>query len=156
MIRGITGEYNLKASDVRERLRVRRAQRSGMQFTATLVGNPQGRAKRAMNIIRFVEKSVSLAESKRRRKRGDLGAVFVKIKRAGGRKAIQGAFIGNLGRTVFRRTGPGRLPIEPVSTIGVPQMFQAKKVQIPVQRWITENFPRIFEADATYFLGTVK
>jgi hypothetical protein len=156
MIRGITAEYAIKAADVRERLQLRRASRRGMQFTATLIGNPAGRAKRAMNVIRFLERSVSLAQARKRRKSGTLGVLRFKIRRAGGLQTIKGAFISNNGRTVFRRTGKARLPIEAVQTIGVPQMFQAKKVQIPVQRWITANFPIIFRHEMAYFLSTVR
>lgn len=156
IIRGITSEYAIKAADVRERLQIQRASRAGMQFTATLLGNPAGRAKRAMNVIRFIERKVTLAEARRRGKAGTLGVLRFKIRRAGGMQTIAGAFIANNGRTVFRRVGKGRLPIEPVQTIGVPQMFQARKVQIPVQRWISENFPRIFDREVRYFLSTVK
>ena len=156
MIRGITSEYAISAATVRERLQLRRASRTGMNFTATLIGNPAGRAKRAMNVIRFIERKVTLAEARRRGKAGTLGVLRFKIKRAGGMQTIAGAFIANNGRTVFRRTGKARLPIEAVSTIGVPQMFNAKKVQIPVQRWITENFPRIFDRETRYFLSTIK
>ena len=154
MIRGITASTPSLRQTVRERLQLQRASRTGMQFTATLIGNPAGRAKRAMNVIRFIEKSVSLAQARKRRKAGTLGALRFKIRRAGGMQTIKGAFIGNNGRTVFRRTGKARLPIEAVSTIGVPQMFQARKVQLPVQRWITENFPRIFDREMRYFLRT--
>lgn len=156
MIRGITKEYVIKAADVRERLQLRRASRTGMRFTATLIGNPAGRAKRAMNIIRFLERSTSLAQARKRRKAGTLSSLYFKIRRAGGKQTIQGAFVANNGRTVFRRIGKARLPIEAVQTIGVPQMFNAKKVQIPVQRWITSNFPRIFEREARYYLGTAR
>jgi hypothetical protein len=156
MIRGITAEYNIKASDVRDRLRLARAKRAGMQFSATLFGNPAGRAKRAMNVIHFLEKSTSLAQSRKRRKAGTLSDLYFKIRRKGGPQRIEGAFIGNRGRTVFKRTGKARLPIEPVQTIGVPQMFQAKKVQVPIQQFITREFPRIFKHEADYFLSTVK
>jgi hypothetical protein len=155
MIRGITGEYVIKAADVRERLQVHRAKRAGLAFTATLFGNPAGRAKRAMNVIHFVAQKATLRAY---RKKGSTGGpvLMVKIKRAGGAKPIAGAFIANNGRTVFRRVGKSRLPIVPVQTIGVPQMFNAKKVQLPVQRWINENFPRIFDREVRYFLSTVR
>lgn len=157
MIRGITAEYNIKASDVRDRLQIQRARRNGMQFTATLVGNPAGRAKRALNLIRFVESKVSLAQGRRRAKAGTQGQVFFKVKRSGGLRTIKGAFILNVpGAPVFLRTGPGRGDIKPAYTIGIPQMFQAKKIQVPVQQWINVNFPRIFNSDVRYFFGTVK
>ncbi len=156
MIRGITATYAIPASLVRERLSLSRASRNGLRFTATLIGNPNNRAKRSMNLIHFIEKSVTLAQAKKRRKDDTLNTLRVQILKAGGKKLLPGAFIGNKGRTVFMRTGPGRLPIVPVQTVGVPQMFSAHKVQDPVTRWIRDNFPRIFESKAKYFLSTVK
>jgi len=154
--RGIGQEYALPSADIKERLAIQRASRSGMRFTAVLLGNPAGRAKRSLNVIRFLERSTSLAEARRRGKHGTIAELHFKIRRQGGKTTIKGAFIGNRGRTVFRRTGDARLPIEPVQTIGVPQMFQAKKVQVPVQQWITVNFPRIFDAELRYYLSTVR
>lgn len=156
MIRGITREYKINASLVRERLQVQRAKRNGMQFTATLLGNPAGMKGRAMNLIHFVERVTTLASARKRRKQGTLNDVYFQIRRTGGKQTIEGTFIANQGRTVFRRVGPSRLPIEPIQTIGVPQMFQAKKVQLPVQRWITDNFPRIWDHELRYYLSTVR
>ncbi len=41
---------------------------------------------------------------------------------------IPGLFIANQGRTVFKRVGKARLPIEAVSTIDVPSMFGARRI----------------------------
>ena len=77
-------------------------------------------------------------------------------RRDGGMADMRPAFVGNDGRTVFRRTGKDRLPIEPVQTIGVPQMFTSSKVQRTVRDCISANFPRIFEAELRYRMATVK
>jgi hypothetical protein len=48
--------------------------------------------------------------------------------------------LGNKGRTVFRRTGKGRLPIEPVQMIGVSQMFNSRAIRDRVMRRIENEF----------------
>jgi hypothetical protein len=154
--RGIGAEYNLPASFIKERLSLQRARRAGFHFTAVLLGNPAGRAKRSMNVVHFLERSTLLAEARGRRKRGTIAELHFKIRRTGGKTTIDGAFLGNAGRTVFKRVGKARLPIEPVQTIGVPQMFMAKKIQLPVQAWISDNFPRIFAAELRYYLSTLR
>jgi len=125
MTRAITSEFALKTSDVRPRLSLSKASRNHL----VVVLDPYGsrRRGRSLNLIHFVEQRVSLAEMRRRRQSGDRQIRF-KIKRGGGLKKIPGAFIGNRGRTVFRRTGKDRLPIQAVSTIDVPQMFNARRI----------------------------
>ena len=156
MARGISQTYNIKVSDVKSMLSIQRAKRAGKLFTATLVGNPFGTSKRSLNVIRFLEKVVTLAQARKRKKAGTLNQLQFQILRTGGKTLIHGAFIGNKGRTVFMREGPGRLPIKAVQTIGVPQMFQAKKVQLPVQQLITDNFPRIFDSEFRYYVSTLR
>jgi hypothetical protein len=156
MIRNITAEYAVTATLVRDRLSIQRAKRQGANaFVATLIGNPAGRAKRAMNLIHFLRAGASLKATRKASNKLHAELRF-RIRRAGGDLPIKGAFVGNKGRTIFQRVGKDRLPIKAVQTIGVPQMFQAKKVQIPVQRWIDANFPRIFDQRLRYYLGTVK
>lgn len=155
--RAITREYAVDYSTVTERLRVDRATSRGQQLTATLVGNVYGRAKRSMNVIHFVDAKTTARVWK---KRGQFGGpeLMARIKKSGGAKIIKkGAFIANNGRTVFIRLGPGHnARIDPVQTIHVPQMFNAKHIQQPIIKWIGANFPRIFEAKVKYFLSTVK
>ncbi len=154
--RGIREEFNISAALVRERLLLQRARRAGLHFTATLIGNPHGRARRAMNLIHFVERKTTLAEARRRAKAGTLAQLHFKVKRKGGKQTLPGAFIGNQGRTVFIRVGKERTPIRAVQTIGVPQMFQTRRVQDPVLRWIRVEFPRIFASEVRYYLSTVR
>ena len=156
MARAIGQEFNLPSSFIKDRLAIQRANRSGLRFTATLLGNPSGRAKRSMNVIHFLERSTLLSEARRRAKAGTLTELHFKIRRQGGKSTIKGTFIGNQGRTVFRRIGKARLPIEPVQTVGVPQMFQTKRVQIPIQQWIPGKFAEVFERELAYYLSTVR
>lgn len=154
MVQTIAAGYNVKQSDIKQRLAIRKARRGkAFEFTASIIGNtdPSGR-KRSFNLIRFVEKKVTLAEAKRRRKSDTLNVLRFQIKKGGGRTTIKGAFIGNKGRTVFRRTRVGR-DIEPVQTIGVPQMFMSKKSLARIQVWLRANFPRILKHEIEYRVG---
>ena len=144
MVRAITSEFALPASDVRSKLRILKASRNGLK--ATLDPFASGSRKgRSMNLIRFLEKKVSLAEGRRRSKAGTQNQLRFKVKKQGGFKTIKGAFIGNEGRTVFRRSGDGRFPIEAVSTIGVPSMFNTKRINARVIARIRKEFPIEFE-----------
>lgn len=158
MSRLIREDYNVSAALLRERLRVRKAWRAdGATISAALIGNPNaGGTKRSMNVIHFLEKSVSMAEAKRRRRGGTLDQLHYKIKRRGSKATIPGSFIANQGRTVFQRVGKTRLPIKPVQTIGVPQMFATKKNIRDIQTWIHANLPRIMQHEVQHFLRTLR
>lgn len=164
MVREIAGEYSLKAGEVRQELAVVRASyRAG---NIVLSGVLQAKGKRSRNIIRFIERVVSLAEGRRRKSAGTQRELRFHIKRGGGKESLPGAFIGNKGRTVFRRipgsVAPSRAKyagtqhaeaIEAISTIYVPSMFNAKRINLAVQRAIVERFPAIFEREARYILA---
>lgn len=156
MAREISGEFNLPSSKVRERLDVRRASASGnaIRLSATLEASRRMRG-RSMNVIAFLERSVSLAEARRRAKSGTLKDLRFRFKRTGGAKRIQGAFIGNQSRTVFRRVGKGRLPIQAVSTIDVPQMFNTRRLNEHVRKVMLERFEREFTREAAFYLSKV-
>ena len=139
MSREIRKEYVLSASYVRDRLRISKATAglSGLRLRAELIGG--NGAKRAANVIAF---------SARQTRTG----VTVKIKRNEGRKTITSAFIGNKGRTVFTRVGKSRLPIKPVQTIDVAQMFNTRRINARVVASIESKFPAIFAREASYYL----
>lgn len=148
MARSIAKEYAVTVSYARERLRIKRAFSKGK---ITVEGSLSGIGKRSTNVIRFMERSTTLAEGRRRAKAGTQSSVFVKVKRSGGKKEIKGAFIGNKGRTVFIREGKGRTPIKPVNVIDVPQMFNAKRINSVVLALMLERFPTVFAREARYF-----
>jgi hypothetical protein len=150
MQREITSEFNVSAGYVRERLSVRRAFGGGrLEISASLIGGKG--SKRSANIIAFVEKSVTLAQARKRAKDGTLQVLRVKVKR-GSTKPLPGAFIGNKGRTVFKRVGKKRLPIEAVRTIDVAQMFNTKRINEVVLAAINAKLPEIFEREAAFYL----
>jgi Prophage minor tail protein Z (GPZ) len=138
MVKEIKAEYNLTATRIRQRLAIRRAYASGrVRLSAEL----KGTGKRAMNIIAFVK-----GTPKRR------APVYVQIKTAGGKKRLDDrSFVGNQGRTVFRRVGAKRLPIEPVRTIDVPQMFNQKRINKIVRDVMQQDFARILTSEARYY-----
>jgi hypothetical protein len=159
MVRMITREFAIGANEVRARLRITKATRQLDNWYATVDPFAQTKRGRSLNLIRFLEKSISLAEAARRRKRGEGGSYQLnkhvrlqkalqlrfKIKRSGGKQVINGAFIGNKGRTVFVRLEKGRLPIQALSTIDVPQMFNTKRIQSAVIARIEKELPIEFD-----------
>jgi hypothetical protein len=155
MSKEIRSEYRISADKVRERLSIRKAFVDGtFRFSAELKGG-DGK-KRAMNIIYFAEKGhilgPSLREARARRKAGTLGRVFVQVRKGGKAKALNAmSFIGNKGRTVFQRVGPNRLPIKPVRTINVPQMFNQKSINAAVTAVMKREFNVIFERNLRYY-----
>lgn len=154
MVREITSEYAIKASDVRERLRIRRAsfRQGSFSMSASLAAD----GRRSMNLLRFVEKFVTLAERRRRAKtEGAAQQLRFRIKRTGGLQVLPGAFIAtaNGGTAVFRRKGKGRYPIEAVNTISVPSMFNQRRINGAVVRAIQERFPTIAEREIRFYLA---
>lgn len=153
MVRSIAAEFNVTSAYVRQRLRLRRARaKDGISIEGGLIGGGRAGAKRSANIIAFVEKKTSLAEARRRRKAGTLNQLFVKVKRGGPAKPIKGAFIGNKGRTVFEREGKSRLPIKPVQTIDVAQMFNTQRINRQVIAMLKAKFPQIVEREVRFFV----
>ena len=135
--RDITRDLNLQANYVRGRIQIRRASaRSGvLEVTLSSPG------KRSANLIRFAERRVTIATHRRRVKEGKTG-VYVKIRKAGGWKLVKGAFIGNKGRTVFRRVGRARLPIEALQAIDVPQAMFSDIGVANLKRAVATIFPK--------------
>jgi len=139
MGREIRSQFNLPAAYVRDRLRIKRAFARAGQFSlsAELVGGDGKR--RSANVIRFTK---------------GVGSRGVKVVISKGKaKEIAGAFIGNKGRTVFRRTSSQRLPIEPVRTIDVAQMFTTRRINDKVVQVIEQRFPVVFERELRFALS---
>lgn len=152
MGREIRKEYNVSATYVRERLHIKRAafKAGTLAMEGTLRGGDAKR--RSANVIAFLEKFVTLSQMRRRqRKEGGRPQLRFKIKRSGGKQVITGAFVGNKGRTVFKRTGKKALPIEAVRTIDVPQMFNAKRINDAVTRAMVDKFPEVWAREVKFF-----
>jgi urease beta subunit len=140
MQRQITGEFNLTARKVREKLFIRRASAKGGRFSLEAVlssRDPSGK-RRAINLINFQARQTKA------------GLTF-KVKKAGGRSVIKSGFIGNKGRTAFKRVGKERLPIKPLQTIDVPQMFNTRRINAKVVKKIEAVFPVIFAREVNFY-----
>ena len=158
MSKEIRQEFNVSAALVKERLRIKRAAfKGGLLSLSAELSSPEGqKGGRRINLIRFGAKQTAKG-------------VSVKIKKVGARKTVSGAFIGNKGRTVFKRV-PGsimrsrassggklhRERIEPVQTIDVPQMFNTKRINAAVVAAMQARFPAIFERELAWALSRFK
>jgi len=154
MARQISQEFRISVSAAKDRLAVRRASVRGglLRFQAFLEATRKGKG-RSMNMRPFVTGSrVSRASAKRQGNVALAGQLQLQIKRGGGRKVIPGAFIGNDGRTLFIRTGKGRLPIKALSTIDVPQMFNTKRINSVVVDVMLKRFDANFHRELNVIL----
>jgi hypothetical protein len=149
--RAVTTEFAIKANEVASSVYLnpsKMGKTGKVEATIDIFGSPS-RKGRSMNVVHFLEKSITMGEAKRRSKQNKLYGIGrggkllpilgFKFKKAGGTKQIEGAFIGNKGRTVFVRTGKSRLPIKPVQMIGVSQMFSAERIKSRVMDKINRD-----------------
>lgn len=128
-VRELSQEVGSAQKGIRAKMRILKATRSKM--VATLVGRGE-----TPNLIRFDAKKTK-------------AGVSAKVWAGGRRRTFRGAFIGNQGRTVFRRTGQGR-GIEPVHGPSVGRAWARKKVDQRVNKTVEENWPRIFTRNYKY------
>lgn len=167
MSREIREEFNLNTQEVNSSLVVKRASAGRKAFSLEATLEPKSSRGRSLNLIRFVEKSVSFAQARKRVKAGEGGTYKLrnggvvqktlelrfKIKKNGAPVMVKGAFIANDGRTVFIREGKSRLPIRALQTIDVAQMFNTKRINAKVVQLIEERFPGIFANDVKFFVS---
>ena len=148
--RAIREEYAVKSEEVRNSISISGAKAGRLQARIDIFGSTK-RLGRSLNLIHFLAafQAKGAGAVKTRAARGirkkDLAALGnqlgFQIKRGGGLKQIEGAFIGNKGRTVFIRQGDRRLPIKPVRVIGYSQMFASRKIHDRVLGKINADFP---------------
>lgn len=152
MVRGIAREFAISQSEVRAQVSVTRARPGqGGAFLSVDIQALQRKRGRGFNLIRFVEKSTSLVQARKRKKAGTLDQLHFQIKRSGGKQIIAGAFLGNKGRTVFQRIGKERLPIKAVTTIDVAQMFNTKRINQQVVKFMLDKFPSVLEREIAFY-----
>jgi hypothetical protein len=146
--RAIPAEYAVKASEVRNAVSLRRAHAGRLEAVIDIFGSAKKRG-RSLNLIHFLAAVQAAGKAHgvrgKRLKKSDLAALdgqlgFI-IKKMGGVKKIERAFIGNNGRTIFTRTGDARLPIKPLQVIGFSQMFASRKISKRVTDKINAEMP---------------
>ena len=148
--RAIVQRFAIKADEVRNSVYLRSARAKNNEFEAVIdiFGSPS-RKGRSMNVVRFLAAVQASARAYKVRgskaKKSELAALKKQLGfrflRDGGLKQIPGAFVGNKGRTVFRRVGKGRTPIEPVQMVGVSQMFSQRDIKARVMAKIDSDLP---------------
>ena len=148
MARDISKEFNITVTKVKKRLQVTKARPDvgEYRFEATLEATKRDK-ERSMNVIAFV------GARPKRTKKGKLAQVKFQIKRSGGKKILRGAFVANENRTLFIRTGDERLPIVPVNTIGIPQMFNTTRINEIVRSVMVSRFEKNFNRELRVVLG---
>lgn len=148
LARAIPAEFNVKAAEVRSAVDVRRARTGSLEAVVTIFGSKSKRG-RSMNLIHFLAAVQAVGRAFKVRgakgKKSDLAALQKQlgflIKKGGGLKKVEGAFLGNKGRTVFMRVGKDRLPIKPVQVIGFAQMFKSRKIESRILETIAREMP---------------
>lgn len=146
--RAIPQGYAVKASEVRNAVDVRKARSGELRAVVSVFGSARKRG-RSMNMIHFLAAIQAAGAARKTRgsraTKAELNTIATqlgfRIRRDGGLKRIDGAFLGNNGRTIFRRTGKSRLPIAPLQVIGFSQMFSSRKISQRVIDKIVAEMP---------------
>jgi hypothetical protein len=160
--RAIPQEFAVKASEVRNAITLRKARAGNLEARIEIFGSTRKRG-RSLNLIHFLAavqaagQSVNVRGSRasKRALDGLGGQLGFLIKRAGGLKKLEGAFVGNKGRTIFRRTGSARLPIEPLQVIGFSQMFSSRRISGRILAKINAELPVEIDRAIARELGKV-
>lgn len=140
----IAAEFMITKREANDNLRTDRATQKASKFYLEARLYAPGRKKgRGFNLARFIRGQRIKGGPGRRQ-------LKFKIKRPGGTVTVNDAFIGNDGRTVFVRTGKGRLPIKAVVTVDTPQMFNTKRVNQRVREYIAQRLPIVLEQEIKF------
>jgi hypothetical protein len=126
--REISRETSLPVNEVRKRVPLVKA--NGYTLQAQIKAEPY-----APNLIRYSKDTRAAA-----RKRGG-----VRAKAWRQAKLYKGTFIGNQGRTVFKRVGESRLPIKAVYGPSVPREFIRDHTLTAIQTTVGQRFPLEFD-----------
>jgi hypothetical protein len=146
LIRQILANYNIARSEVVSAVSVHVQDtpaliNGGISYKAVIKTSSN---RRALNAIRFIEKSVTLGTYRKRKKTGTSTQLHARIRKNEGYKPLgRNVFIGNKGRTVFyvphdQENVRGRKKIKAFSTINIPMMAEGDVIQEKVIERIEE------------------
>ena len=150
LVREIAQNYNLDRTSINQGVAVKvfdqpLSTSSGVRFDAVIITS---HPRQSYNLIRFLEKSISLAAHRRRKKAGD-SQLRARISKRGSYKPLgKNVFIGNNGRTVFmvpksEMSKPSsQRKIRAFSTINLPMMSRVASVADTVMSRINEQLPK--------------
>lgn len=130
--KAVRQRYNIKAKTIKDNMKIKRSRYNDLGFAMQI---ESGRR----NIIHF---------GARQTKRG----VSVRVKKSSGTKVVKGGFIGNNGRTVFKRVKDKRLPIKALKTLSIPQMFN-KEVLSDVDKEVSSTYAKRFQHHFEFYIG---
>jgi hypothetical protein len=128
IVRSVTGDYIIKAKDVRETIRIERASPSKLQARLISAGSVIG-----LQHFSFSPKTI-----KPRPKVG----VRVRVRKDSKATAISGAFVSDSIQGIFRRKGKDRFPLERLHGPAVPSMITTVLDSRGLQEQAEERFVR--------------
>lgn len=131
--REIQKTYKMQSKPLKDAMKIDKSSVNDLQWSLST-------SKKRRNVINFGARRVKLG-------------VTVDIK--SGRKLIKGAFIPKNQKTVFKRVGKARLPIKPITTLSVSQMFTSS-VQKKAKEVAREKSKERFQHNFDHFVGKIK
>lgn len=137
MTREVRKEYNVKATDIKNSIRIKRNSPRGDKLGEKIIGIILESKGRRLPFGYFSPKQNAVGTS-------------VKIKKA--RKMIPSAFLAQLQaeQAVAQRKGKKRLPIQQLYTISIPEMLASKKVSDVVLKAIEDELEKRIMAELNY------
>jgi hypothetical protein len=141
----IRSVYNIKSSDVKSKVKVRKASGDNNSFELTITSQ---RLDLAKFISSITTKRVAV-NRRGKRYRGKRRIVKVKVRR-GKAKELRGGFYAS--HQLFKREGKSRLPINKLSTISVTDMFTEEIVEKGFKK-VEENYPKTLKRHFNFYIG---
>lgn len=152
MNRGLVAGRKVAGQDIRKRYNIKATPlKAAMDLKKASWGKLEGalQAKGPMLPIGLFDPKTKVKQVVRRGPRRQFVTVAV-IK--GHRRLIKGGFMPGIGGKVFQRRQPDRLPIFPVSTIGVPFMVGQRGIAEQVQEVIARATQTRLEHNVKFYL----
>jgi len=145
MAKNIRKEYNIKSSDIKSKVKIRKASGDENSFIMT-ISSPR------LDLTEFISsvKTKRITVNRRgKRHRATRRVVRVKVKR-GKAKELKGAFY--VHGSLFKRKGKSRMPIKKLSTISVTDMFRKDIVEDGFKK-VEESYPKSLERNLNFYLS---
>lgn len=141
----IRAEYNIKSSDIKSKLRVKRAKGDDNSFGIT-VSSPRLSLAKFVSSVTYKKVPVN---RKGRRYRGRRQFVKVKVKR-GKSKLVHGGFYAK--GQLFKREEDSRLPLKRLTTLSVAGMFTEEILDRGFKK-VEENYPKTLESKLNFYVS---
>jgi len=148
----IRGEYNIKSSDIKSKLKIKRAEGDDNFFEITISSPRLSLGKFITNRDSYI-KTVTQTSRKGKRFKVRKHYVRVKVKKSGGTKLVQGGFMMN-GRTLMRRRHKhsDRKDIKKLTTVSITGMFTEEIVDKGFKK-VEENYPKTLERKLNFYIS---